>query len=83
MIRLHLKTPFLYINPLNINFPKHFMTGMDFPQILIPTTESGQILVLMYLLKELKVLQKILFVLVQFSPGIIFKVFIEIFYFIS
>ena len=84
LIRLHLKTPFLHINPLNINFPNHLITGLDFPQIFIPTTQGGQIwAVLMYLLTELNYMEEILFVLVQFSLGIIFKIFIEIFYFIS
>ena len=84
MIRLHLKTPFLYISPLNINFPNHLITGLDFPQIFIPTTQGGQIwAVLMYLLTELNYLEEILFVLVQFSLGITFKIFGEIFYFIS
>ena len=84
MIRLHLKTAFLYINPLNNNFPNHLITGMGFPQIFIPTTQGGQIWdVLIYLLTELNYMEEILFVLVQFSLEIIFKIFIEIFYFIS
>ena len=37
-----MKTPFVYINPLNINFPNHLITGMDFPQIFTPTTQSGK-----------------------------------------
>ena len=84
MIRLHLKTPFLYINPLNINFPNHVITGLDFPQIFIPITQGGQIwAVLMYLVTEINYMEEILFVLAQFSLGITFKIFIEIFYFIS
>ena len=84
MIRLHLKTPFLYIKPLNINFPNHLVTGFDFPQMFIPTTQGGQMWAgLMYLLTELNYMEEILFVLVQFSLGIMFKIFIEIFYFIS
>ena len=68
---------FLYINPLNNNFPNHLITGLDFPQIFIPTTHGGQIwAVLMYLLTELNYMEEILFVLVQFSLGIIFKIFI-------
>ena len=43
MIRLHLKTLFSSINPLNINFPNHLITVLDFPQIFIPTTQGGQI----------------------------------------
>ena len=84
MIRLHLKTPFLYINALNIYFPNHLITGLDFSQIFIPTTQGDQIwVVLMYVLTELNYMEEILFVLVQFSLGIIFKIFIEIIYFIS
>ena len=84
MIRLHLKTPFLYINPLNINFPNHVITGLDFPQIFIPITQGGQIwAVLMHLVTEINYMEEILFVLAQFSLGITFKIFIEIFYFIS
>ena len=37
MIILHLKTPFLYVNPLNINFLNHLITGVDFPLSFIPT----------------------------------------------
>ena len=87
ILKLHdkiaLETPFLYINPLNINFPNHLITGLAFPGIFIPTTQGGQIrAVLMYPLTELKYTEETLFVLVQFSLGIIFKIFIEIFYFI-
>ena len=71
MIRFHLKTPFLYIPPLIINFPNHLITGLDFPQIFIPTTQGGQIwAVLLYLLLELNYMEEILFVLAQFSLGI-------------
>ena len=52
-IRLHLKIPFLKINLLNINFPKHLITGLDFPQIFIPTTRGRIWAVLMYILTEL------------------------------
>ena len=84
MIRLHLKTAFLYINPFNNNFPNHLITDLDFPQIFIPATQGVQIwAVLMYLLTELNYMEGILFVLVQFSLGSIFKIFLEIFYFIS
>ena len=68
MIRLHLRTPFWYINPLNINFPNYLIAGFDFPQIFIPTTEGGPIwAALMYVLTELNYMEEILFVLVQFS----------------
>ena len=59
LIRLHLKTPFLHINPLNINFPNHLITGFDFLQMFIPTTQDGPIWVaLMYL----NYMEEILFV---------------------
>ena len=62
----------------------YLITGLDCPQIFIPTTQGGRIwAALMYLLTELNYMEEILFVLVQFSLGIIFKIFIEIFYFIS
>ena len=65
-------------------FPNHLITGLDIPQIFIPTTQGGQIwAVLMDLLTELNYMEEILFVLAQFSLGITFKIFIEIFYFIS
>ena len=80
MIRLQLKTPFLYINLLSFNLPNHLITALEFPQILIPTKQMGQIwAVLMYLLTELHYMEETLFVLVQFSLRIIFKIFIEIF----
>ena len=54
MIGLHLKIAFSYINLLNNNFPNHLITGLDLPQIFIPTTQGGQIwAVFMYLLTEL------------------------------
>ena len=55
-----------------------------FPQIFMPATRADQFwAVLMYLLTELNYMEEILFVLVQFLLGIIFKTFIEIFYLIS
>ena len=84
MIRLDLKTPFLYINPLNIKLPNHLVTALNFPQIFISITQGGRIwAALMYLLTELNYMEEILFVLVQFPLAIIFKIFIEIFSFIS
>ena len=84
MIGLHVKTPLLYINPLNINVPNHLTTGLGFPQVFIPTTQGGRIwAALMYLLTELTCMKETLFVLVQFSDGITFKIFKEIIYFIS
>ena len=84
MIRLRLKTPFLYISPLNINFPNHLISGLDFLQFFIPTTQGDEIwAVLMYILTELNYMTEMLFVSVQFSLGIIFKIFAEIFYFIN
>ena len=74
----------IHKSPLNINFPNHSITELDLPQIFIPTRQGGQILaVLMYFITELNYMEEILFVLVQFSLEIIFKTFIEIFYFIS
>ena len=82
--KIVLETLFLYINPLSINFPNHLITGLEFPQIFIPATQGGQIwAVLMYLLTELNYMEEILFVSVQFSLEIVFKIFIDIFYFIS
>ena len=50
-----------------MNFPNHFINGLDFPQIFIPTSRGGPIwAVLMYLLTELNYMEEILFVLVQF-----------------
>ena len=80
MIRLHLETPFLYINPLNINFSNHLITGFDFPQIFVSTTQDSRIwTVLMHPLTELNYMEEIMFVLLKFSLGIIFKIFIDIF----
>ena len=79
-----LENSILYINPLNINFPHHLISGLDFPQIFIPITQGGQIwAALMYLLTELNYMAEILFVSVQFSLETIFKIFTEIFYFIK
>ena len=73
MIRLHLKTLFSSINPLKINFPNHLITVLDFPQIFIPTSQGGQMwAALMYFLTELNYMEEIMF-----------KIFIEIFYFLS
>ena len=70
MTRLLLKTPFLYINPVNIN-------ALNFPQIFIPIREGGRICdVLIYLLTQLNHMEEILFVLAQFSLGSIFKIFL-------
>ena len=81
MIRLHLRTLFWHINPLGINFPNHLIPGLDFPQTFIPITQDGLIwAVLMYLLIEPNYMEKILFELVQFLLGNIFKIFIEIFH---
>ena len=67
-----------------MNFPKHLITGLDFPHIFIPTTQGGPIwAALMYLLTELNYMEETLFALVQFSLGIIFKIFKEIFFFVS
>ena len=83
MIRLHLRTLFSYINPSK-NFPNHLIAALNFPQIFISTKQGGPIwAVLMYLLTELNYMEEILFVLVRVSLGIILKIFIEIFYFIS
>ena len=72
------------INPLNIKFRNHLITGLDFSQIFIPTTQSSQIwAALMYLLTDLNYMEENLFVLVQFSLGIFLKIFMEIFFFIS
>ena len=41
--------------------PQHLITGLDVPQIFIPTRRGGQIFpVLMYLLTELNYMEKIL-----------------------
>ena len=81
MIKLHLRTLFWHINPLGINFPNHLIPGLDFPQTFIPITQDGLIwAVLMYLLIEPNYMEKILFELVQFLLGNIFKIFIEIFH---
>ena len=67
-----------------MNFLNHLIAGLHFPQYFITTTQGGPIkVVLMYLLTEQNYMEEILLVLVQFSPGIIFKTFIEIFHFIS
>ena len=67
-----------------MNLPNHLIAGLDFPQMFILTTQAGPIwAVLMYFLTELNYMEEILFVLVRFLLGIIFKIFIEIFYFIS
>ena len=64
--------------------PNHLIAGLNFTQIFILTTQGGQIwAVVMYLLTKLNYMEEILFVLVQFFLRIIFKIFIEIFYFIS
>ena len=62
-----------------MNFPNHLIAGFDFPQIFIPTTQGGPIwAIVMYLLTKPNYMEEILFVLVQFSLGITFKIFIEI-----
>ena len=67
-----------------MNFPNHLITGLDFPHIFIATTQGGRIwAALMYLLTELNYMEETLFALVQFSLRIIFRIFKEIFYFIS
>ena len=67
-----------------MNFPSHLIAGLVFPQIFIPTPQGGPIwAVVMHLLTELNYMEEIMFVLVRFSLGIIFKIFIEIFYFMS
>ena len=84
VIRLHLRTLSWCINLSNMNFLNHLIPGLHFPQYFITTTQGGPIkVVLMYLLTEQNYMEEILLVLVQFSPGIIFKTFIEIFHFIS
>ena len=67
-----------------MNFPSHLIAGLDFPQIFISATQGGPTwAVVMYLLTEPNYMEEILFVLVQFSLGIVFRTFIEIFYFLS
>ena len=64
--------------------PFNTVAGLDFPQIFIPATPGGPIwAVLMYLLIEPNRMEEILFVLVQFSLRVIFKIFMEIFHFKS
>ena len=66
-----------------MNFPNHLIISLDSPKSSIPTTQGGPIwVVLMYHLTKLNYMEKIKFVLVRFSQGIIFQIFIEIFYFI-
>ena len=61
-----------------------FLKHSSHSSLFIPTTQGGRIwAALMYLLTELNCVEEILFVLVYFSLGIIIKIFIEIFYFIS
>ena len=58
--KIALENSIFIINLLNINFPKHLITGLDFPQIFIPTTQRGQIwAALMYLLTELNCMEDI------------------------
>ena len=67
-----------------MNLRSHLIAGLDFPQIFIPATQGDPIwAVLMYLLTDPNYMEEILFVLVQFSLEIIFKIFIEIVCFIS
>ena len=67
-----------------MNFPNHLIAGLDFPQIFIAATQGGLTwAVVMYLLVEPNYMEEILFVLVRFSLGIVFRTFIEIFYFLS
>ena len=67
-----------------MNLHNHLIAGLYFPQIFIPTPQGGPVwAVLMHPLTELNYMEEIMFVLVRFSLGIIFKIFIEIFYFIS
>ena len=79
--KITLENLFWYINPSGINLPNHLIPGLDFPQTFIPITQDGPIwAVLMYLLIEPNYMEEILFELVQFSLGNIFKIFIEIFH---
>ena len=59
----------------------HLIAGLDFPHIFIPLTQGGPILaVLLCLFTEPNYIAETLLILVQFSLGIIFQIFIEIFY---
>ena len=57
--KIALENSIFIINLLNINFPKHLITGLDFPQILIPTRRGRIWAVLMYLLTELNYMEYI------------------------
>ena len=57
--KIALENSIFIINLLNINFPKHLITGLDFPQILIPTRCGRIWAVLMYLLTELNYMEDI------------------------
>ena len=83
MIRLCLRTLFWYVNPSNKNVPNHLVRNLNFSQIFILTTQGDPTwAVLMYLLTKPNYMEDILFAWVQFLLGIIFKIFIEILYFI-
>ena len=57
--KIALENSIFIINLLNINFPKHLITGLDFRQILIPTRRGRIWAVLMYLLTELNYMEDI------------------------
>ena len=86
ILKFHDKTALENYISMHKSFKQQLPQAFDnwFPQIFMPATRGGQIWdVLIYILTELNYMEEILFVLVQFLLGIIFKTFIEIFYLIS